>query len=211
MNLHRGPCTSGFHFRGIIIYASGMEAGRFSRRGFLKASTLLTLGVASQGCDTLRADGGGIIDIHQHVGYSGRPDDNLLVHQQAMGIRKTILLPSGHDFACPATHNGTSNGLQAKCLPNEACYRLAKAYPGKFYFAANEVPGVPSALKEIEKYLKLGAVAIAEQKFGVECDSAEMQELYQLAAVHRVPVLMHWQHFFTLRIEISQRFLKLFW
>jgi predicted TIM-barrel fold metal-dependent hydrolase len=171
-----------------------MEAGRFSRRGFLRASTLLTLGVVSQGCDTLRADGGGIIDIHQHVGYSGRPDDNLLVHQQAMGIRKTILLPAGHDFACAATHNGSSNGLQAKCLPNEACYRLAKAYPGKFYFAANEVPGVSGALKEIEKYLKLGAVAVAEQKFGIECDSPEIQDIYKLASDYRVPVLMHWQH-----------------
>jgi len=60
-------------------------------------------------------------------------------------------------------------------------------------FGANEVPDVPEATQEIEKYLKLGAVVIGEQKFGVECDSPEMQHIYQLAADYRVPVLMHWQ------------------
>ena len=56
------------------------------------------------------------------------------------------------------------------------------------------MPDLPDAAQEIEKYLKLGGVAIAELKFGVECDSPEMQKLYELAAEYRVPVLMHWQH-----------------
>ena len=47
--------------------------------------------------------------------------------------------------------------------------------------------------KEIERYLKRGALLIAEQKFGVECDSPEMQQIYQLAQAYQVPVLMHWQ------------------
>ena len=34
---------------------------------------------------------------------------------------------------------------------------------------------------EIERYLKRGAVLIAEQKFGVECDAPAMQRLYELA------------------------------
>ena len=34
---------------------------------------------------------------------------------------------------------------------------------------------------------------IAEQKFGVECDSPEMQRIYALARERSVPVLMHWQ------------------
>jgi hypothetical protein len=49
-------------------------------------------------------------------------------------------------------------------------------------------------VQEIGKYLKLGGVAIAELKFGVECDSPEMQRIYQVAADYRVPVLMHWQY-----------------
>jgi predicted TIM-barrel fold metal-dependent hydrolase len=36
-------------------------------------------------------------------------------------------------------------------------------------------------------------VVIGEQKFGVECDSAEMQKLYKLAEAYSVPILMHWQ------------------
>jgi predicted TIM-barrel fold metal-dependent hydrolase len=93
-----------------------------------------------------------------------------------------------------STHDGLSNGLQAQCLGNAACYRFAKAHPEHYLFAACEVPDLPDATQEIEKYLKLGGVAIAELKFGVECDSPEMQRIYQMAADYRVPVLMHWQY-----------------
>jgi predicted TIM-barrel fold metal-dependent hydrolase len=50
-----------------------------------------------------------------------------------------------------------------------------------------------NAPHEIEKYLKLGAVMIGEQKFGVDCDAPVMQRLYALAADYDVPILMHWQ------------------
>jgi len=89
---------------------------------------------------------------------------------------------------------GATNGLQADCLGNALCYRFAKAHPKHYLFAACEVPDLPDAVQEIEKYLKLGGVAIAELKFGVECDSPDMQKLYELAADYRVPVLMHWQY-----------------
>ena len=110
-----------------------------------------------------------------------------------MGIKKTILLPAGRPLNSSSTNNGASNGLEAKCLGNQECYEFAKAYPKEFTFGANEVPDIPEAVQEIEKYLKLGAVVIAEQKFAVECDSSQMQRLYELAAEYRVPILMHWQ------------------
>jgi len=53
---------------------------------------------------------------------------------------------------------------------------------------------VPGAVQEIEKYLKLGAPVIGELKFNVECDSPEMQKIYELAQAYEVPVIMHWQH-----------------
>jgi predicted TIM-barrel fold metal-dependent hydrolase len=167
-----------------------------SRREFLKASTFSLAAAAFNGCSSLsdpkpRAEA---IDIHQHVGYHDRDNPTLLSHQANMGIRKSILLPAGTPVNSPSTHNGVSNGLQAKCLGNEACYELAKQYPKRFLFGANEVPDLPTATKEIEKYLKLGAVVIGEQKFGVECDSPEMQRIYALAADYHVPVLMHWQY-----------------
>ncbi|MCW3107481.1 MAG: Amidohydrolase, partial [Segetibacter sp.] len=77
---------------------------------------------------------------------------------------------------------------------NAECYAFARAHRNEFLFAANEVPDMRDALYEIEKYLKLGAVMIGELKFGVECDSAEMQKIYQLAQAYEVPVLMHWQY-----------------
>lgn len=134
-----------------------------------------------------------IIDIHQHLNYSGRPDAVLIAHQRAMGATTTILLPAGRPMASASTHEGTSNALQAEALGNDACYRFAQAHAGAFAFGANEVPDAEGAIAEIERYLRLGARVIAEQKFGVACDSAEMQAIYALARAHRVPVLMHWQ------------------
>ena len=164
-----------------------------SRREFLTATILAFAGAALSGCATTSNQPEPITDIHQHVNYSDRPDPVLLTHQRAMGITTTILLPAGRPVKSAATHDGISNGLQAKAYGNEACYQFARAHPKEFRFAANEVPDVEGATAEIEKYLKLGAVMIAEQKFGVECDSPEMQRIYALAQAYRVPVLMHWQ------------------
>src|SRR5262245_3911124 len=139
------------------------------------------------------ATGEPIIDIHQHLGYSGRPDDVLLAHQRAIGATTTILLPAGRAATRASTHGGVANGLQAEALGTDACARFVAAHRGAFLFGANDVPDLDGAIQEIERYLKRGAVVIAEQKFGVECDSAEMQKIYALARAYDVPVLMHWQ------------------
>jgi predicted TIM-barrel fold metal-dependent hydrolase len=164
-----------------------------SRREFLTTAGFALAGVAFAGCATTSDQPEPIIDIHQHVNYSDRPDPVLLTHQRAMGITTTILLPAGWPVKSASTHDGVSNGLEAKAYGNEACHQFARAHPKEFRFAANEVPDVEGATAEIEKYLKLGAVMIAEQKFGVECDSPELQRIYQLAQAYQVPVLMHWQ------------------
>ena len=166
-----------------------------SRREFLTTTGLALLGVAVQGYSTAQPPQPAepIIDIHQHVGYTGRPDDVLLKHQRAMGITTTILLPAGRPVTRASTHQGEANGLQAQARGNDACYKFATAHAGEFRFGANEVPDLDEATGEISGYLKRGAVVIGEQKFGVECDSPEMQKLYQLARDRQVPVLMHWQ------------------
>jgi hypothetical protein len=163
-----------------------------SRRGFVASSGLALVGLSLQWTGASAADEP-IIDIHQHLGYSGRSDEVFLAHQRAMGATTTILLPAGRPVSTPATHNGASNGLEVQCLGNEACRAFAKARPGAYLFAANEVPDVKGAAAEIERYLRLGGVMIAEQKFGVECDSPEMHRIYRLAEARNVPVLMHWQ------------------
>jgi predicted TIM-barrel fold metal-dependent hydrolase len=160
-----------------------------TRRTFLTGSSLALLGLAVQG--ETQADP--IIDIHQHLNYSGRSDDALLAHQRMMGVSMTVLLPAGRPSMTASTHQGVANGLQAEAHGNERCYRFAAAHASRFRCAANDVPDIRDATKEIDRYLKRGAVLIAEQKFGVECDSAAMQQIYELAQVHGVPVLMHWQ------------------
>lgn len=163
-----------------------------SRREFIEATALLLSGTALKLNGAIPATEP-IIDIHQHAHYLRRTKRDLLTHQRSMGITTTILLPAGRPLISKSTHNGASNGLEAKTRSNQACYEFAKKHSTEFFFGANEVPDRPDALNEIEKYLKLGAIVIGELKFGVECDSAEMQKIYQLAQYHNVPVLMHWQ------------------
>lgn len=166
------------------------------RRAFLTASTLAVLGFAARGA----ADGETsqsaepIIDIHQHLGYTGRSDAELLAHQRAMGATMTILLPAGRPASRVSTHAGVANGLQAQALGSEACYRFAREHAHAYVFGSNDVPDLEGATDEIERYLRRGAVLVGEQKFGVACDAPEMQRIYALAQDHGVPVLMHWQH-----------------
>jgi predicted TIM-barrel fold metal-dependent hydrolase len=164
-----------------------------SRRAFLSASSVALLGAAVQGASAQPPAADPIIDIHQHVGYSGRPDDVLVAHQRAMGVTTTILLPAGRPVNTASTHQGVANGLQAQAGGNEVCYRFAAAHGKAFRFGANEVPDIEAATAEIERYLTLGAVVIAEQKFGVDCDAPAMQRIFEVAQAHAVPVLMHWQ------------------
>jgi predicted TIM-barrel fold metal-dependent hydrolase len=180
-----------------------------TRREFLAGTGLLLAGTALKLDAAIlpAAAGEPVIDIHQHTDYHGLTTDQLVAHQRTMGITTTILLPAGHPVSYGSTHYGVSNGLQAKATPNEACYKVAQQYPKEFLFGANEVPDVPGAVDEIEKYLKLGAPIIGELKFNVECDSPEMQKIYELAQAYEVPVLMHWQ--FNMYNRGFERFYKM--
>ena len=185
-----------------------MQKKEYSRREFIIKNSVAGLGAAltmgivpsllasslnqREGID-LRNIAEPIIDIHQHTDYSGRSNDLLIPHQRAMGVTKTILLPAGRPLSYGSTYYGFSNGLQAKATGNEVCYQFAKDHPDEFIFGANEVPDMPGAVQEIEKYLKLGAPVIGELKFGLDCDSSAMQNIYELAQTYKVPVLMHWQ------------------
>jgi predicted TIM-barrel fold metal-dependent hydrolase len=164
-----------------------------NRRDFLTGSALALVGFSTRGSGAQPASADPIIDIHQHLGYSGRPDDVLLAHQRALGATTTILLPAGRPASRPSTHEGVANGLQAQALGNDDCDRFVRAHRNAFLSGANDVPDLDGATAEIARYLKRGAVVIAEQKFGVECDSPEMQTIYALAGEYDVPVLMHWQ------------------
>src|ERR1035441_10586401 len=124
-----------------------------------------------------------VIDLHQHTHYAGRTDEQLIAHQKTMGITLSVLLPAGSRY-----------GLAADVYGNDSVVALARAYPRQFLFFANELPDIPETKTVIEKYLRLGAKGIGEQKFPVECDSLAMQLVAEIARDYQVPVLMHFQH-----------------
>jgi len=165
-----------------------------SRREFLvsSAALLATAVLPSEGANPGALEP--IIDIHQHTGYSGRTDQQLLAHQRALGVATTILLPAGSPVQRPSTHDGKSNGLDASCGGIESVRDFSKDHSGEFRFFANEVPDLPGARRAIEKWLKRGALGIGEQKFNVECDSKFIDVIAELSARYHVPVLLHFQH-----------------
>lgn len=165
-----------------------------NRRHFIAGTGILLTGYAFNLQGAISEPSEPIIDIHQHTDYAGRSQDKMLAHQRMMGVTTTILLPAGRPLNYGSTHYGVSNGLQVRAGGNEVCYQYAKDRAPEMLFGACEVPDFPGAIPELEKYLKLGAKMIGELKFNVDCDSAEMQKIYQLAQEYDVPVLMHWQY-----------------
>ena len=107
----------------------------------------------------------------------------MLQHQREMGIAKTVLLPAGSKY-----------GLAAGAGGNDTVVAIARAYPKEYVFFANELPDIPETRPVIEKYLKLGAIGIGEQKFPVEADSKAIDLVARIAAEHKVPVLLHFEH-----------------
>ncbi|GAA4320082.1 amidohydrolase [Compostibacter hankyongensis] len=173
-----------------------MSKQNFSRRKFIAGSGLLLIeaSLRLKGATLPKMADEPIIDAHQHVHYLSRTNEQLLAHQRAMGVTTTILQPAGSPANRASTLFGFGNGLQAEAWGNKECYAFAKQYPKEFLFGSNEVPDLPGAVGEIEKYLKMGAVVIGESKFGIECDAPEMQRLYRLAQEYNVPIMMHWQY-----------------
>jgi predicted TIM-barrel fold metal-dependent hydrolase len=161
----------------------------YSRRNFLltTGAALLAPRISAEAAEP-------IIDIHQHTNYHARSNEDLIAHQHALGATMTVLLPAGTMMERPSTHNGRSNGLAAQCGGNETVLRVAKEHPGEYVFGANEVTDAENVRDAVEKYLKLGAKVIGEQKFMVECDSPGSMALYSLAEEYGVPVLIHFQH-----------------
>ncbi len=187
-----------------------MQIARSRRRFLTSSTTVLAAGYVLR--DIAAADAPEpIIDIHQHTHYHGRTDEKMLKHQRAMGVTTTILLPSGKPVNRASTHNGKSNGLAAKTGGNKTVHAMAKQHPKEFLFGANEVPDLPDMQKELEKYLKAGAVIIGEQKFKVPCDSKFVWAVAEVAQEFGVPMLLHFQHnTYNLGIENFHKTLEKF-
>ena len=148
-----------------------------SRRKFIGVSAAFLLAPRLRAADAEPTSAEPVIDIHQHTHYHGRSDEDLIRHQKTMGVALSVLLPAGSVVNRPSTHDGKSNGLAAECHGNESVLNLATAHPKEFLFFANEVADLPEAPAEIRRYLQRGARGIGEQKFGVDCDSADIERV----------------------------------
>lgn len=163
-----------------------------NRRQFTKAAGISL--VAAGGAVTVTKSKEEVIDIHQHVNFSGRSNEDLVAHQSAMGVSRTVLLPSGTALARASTRGGEANGLAARIFGTEAAAKLCREYPESFVYFCNEVPDADDAVANLEKWLERGALGIGESKFHLECDSAPMMRTYEVARAYKVPVLMHFEH-----------------
>lgn len=154
----------------------------YTRRDFLTRSALLAFASAAFGPRILAEEKEPIIDIHQHTRYHGRSNRDLIQHQRALGATKTVLLPAGLYY-----------GLDANCGRNKSVAGLAKHFPSRFVFFANEMPYLREARDVIVTWLKRGAIGIGEQKFRVLADSAHLEKIASIAREFKVPVLLHFQ------------------
>jgi uncharacterized protein len=142
-----------------------------------------------------------IIDVHQHVQYSGRTDEVLIRHQRTLGVTTSVLMPSGD----------RGDGHPGGSGEHEAVVSLCRAHPGEFVFFANEVSEHPDAPEIIERQLRKGAIGIGEQKFRVECDSPHLWRIAEVAREFDVPILMHFQEgVYNRNIERFHRTLERF-
>jgi uncharacterized protein len=157
-----------------------------SRREFLRTAAWLAGAGLSRGATATAGPTTPepIIDVHQHVNYSGRPDEVLVRHQRTLGVTTSVLMPSGDRGE---GHRGGSG-------EHEAVVALCRAHPGEFVFFANEITDDPDAPKTIERQLRRGAIGVGEQKFRVDCDSPHLWRIAEVAREFDVPLLMHFQH-----------------
>jgi hypothetical protein len=122
-----------------------------------------------------------VLDLHQHAGYSGRTDDQLVSHQTQIGVTTTVVLPGA--------------GWMLEVLAgNEACAALGQRYDHPFIRFGNADPSAADAIATLTATLAEWAVGIGEQKFPVAVDSPEMRRVYDLARERKVPVLLHFEH-----------------
>jgi predicted TIM-barrel fold metal-dependent hydrolase len=133
-----------------------------NRRGFLLQSLSAAVSApASASC----------IDLHFHV--ADRSVEDSLAHCRALGVNRAVL------------RGGTG---QAEDSPAS---RLLRAHPGRFVTFTREDPRGADAPERLRAALRAGAIGIGEQKTATAIDGPEMRKLYDIAAEHRVPVVLH--------------------
>lgn len=137
-----------------------------------------------------------ILDFHCHTLHLGRTNKQLVAHQAAIGVTKTVLLPG-------------AGWLLERIGGNEHCAALAETNPDHFVLFANADSGEDDAVGTLDTWLKGDARGIGEQKFKVPVDGKEMRRIFDLAREHKAPVLVHFEHeMYNLGIRNFSKVLK---
>ncbi len=228
--------------KNVLAGSQGLhpDSANLGRREFLLAGAVLAaapLGASSS--EPVEADPPEpILDVHQHVFYEGRSNEQLLAHQRFNGVTITNLLPGDGWLLSVVGGNADVVALQAEHPEEFVRFACADPVEGRMFDVGGQVltgeaaPPPPSVLDLSRRKpspfgqnwptadAKLrawglgaggpdGALGIGEQKFHVPLDSPEMDRIYQLAEELAVPVLIHIEHQrYNLGIENLEKVLK---
>ncbi|MGH2356212.1 MAG: amidohydrolase family protein [Chloroflexota bacterium] len=124
-----------------------------------------------------------MIDFHQHIGHFGRTVEHLLAHQEAHGVRQSVVLPLDRSLAAEDGH-----------FPNEAALEAAQQYPDRLIPFCHVDPRHPGALDLVRRYQAAGARGYGEHKLRIPCDLPESLAIYRLCGELGLPVLLHFEY-----------------
>lgn len=214
----------------------GQDRTSMGRREFLLAGTA----IATAPRLAPSADSEPILDIHQHIYYQGRSNEQLIAHQRSNGVTITNLMPGDGWLLSAVGGNADVVAFQAEHSGEFVRFACANPVEGRMFdFGGSVVTGetipppasvldvngrkpAPFGLSWPPVDVKLrawglgaqgpnAAIGIGEEKFHVPVDSPEMDQIYRLAEELRVPVLIHFEHQrYSLGIENLEKVLKLY-
>lgn len=123
-----------------------------------------------------------MIDFHQHIGHVGRTVEHLLAHQDAHGVKQSVVLPI----------DGTSTPQER--FSSEEALAAARKYPDRLIPFVHVDPKKADALDQIRKGHQQGARGYGEHKVRIPVDAPESLAIYKLCGELRLPVLLHFEY-----------------
>src|SRR5262249_42634888 len=88
-----------------------------------------------------------VLDIHAHVDYNGRTNEQLLAHCDALNVRKAVLLPAEGSMRKDPEKSG-----------NEACTALMRAHSERFVRFASADLKTSDPIRRIRTFLANGGI-----------------------------------------------------
>jgi predicted TIM-barrel fold metal-dependent hydrolase len=123
-----------------------------------------------------------VIDFHQHIGHAGRTVEHLLAHQDAHGVRQSVVLPI----------DGTATPQER--WPSAEALDEATLYPDRIIPFFHIDPRRPGALERVRRARGMGARGFGEHKVHLPVDAPESLAIYRLCADFGWPVLLHFEY-----------------